>query len=213
MNNAYPELPSVPYERTAVEMWQVQNHIRSVPVDPEVQRAAYIMFRVESANGTKGVNQNYCGMQADGSRWPESLTHYFSGVAVEPENGTGRMRLFLAFARWEDCVDCLMDRVKARGLYIGAKALPISHLLVTDETSLVRAYTKEWAQGRADAEPSPDTIAAWHSMYGQAMALFRHGHVAPVPAPAPAPAAVDTDNSADALMAVEQQQLDQGTQA
>ena len=205
MINAYPELPSVPYERTEVDMWRVQDHIRAVPVDPEIQRAAYIMFRVESANGKSGVNQNYCGMQADGNRWPESLTHYFSGVVTEPENGTGRVRLFLAFARWEDCVDCLMDRVKARGLYIGAKALPISHMLVSTEDDLVRAYTKEWARGDAKAEPSVDTIASWRSMYGQAAALFRHGHVAP------APVATNVDTTADALNSAELTKLEGDT--
>lgn len=181
MNNAYPDLPMVPYERTTVTMMDVVDHIRSTGADVEVQRTGYIMFRVESANGTKGVNNNYIGMQADGSRWPDSLTPYFSGVTAEPENGTGNMRLFLAFARWEDCVDCLLNRVKARGLYIGAKAIPISHLLVSTETDLVRAYTKEWAQGNAAAEPDANTIAAWQSMYGQAAALFRHG--APTPSP------------------------------
>lgn len=196
MINAYPDLPMVPYGRTTVPMHEVISCLQQIDADPEIKRTTYIIFREESANGTKGVNNNYCGMQADGARWPENLTHYFSGVAEEPENGTGRMRLFLTFADWRDCISCLMDRVKGRGLYIGAKALPISHLLVTDETDLVRAYVKEWAQGSAAAEPSADTIAAWRSMYGEAQALFRHGH-APV---------ADPDNSADAL---NQQQLDQ----
>lgn len=201
MINAYPELPIVPYEKTLVPMHEVISCLQAMDADPEVRRAAYILFREESANGERGVNNNYCGMQADGSRWPESLTHYFVGVAAEPENGTGRMRLFLAFATWQDCVACLVDRVKARGLYIGALALPISHMQVTDETALVRAYVKEWARGNRDAEPSADTITAWREMYGQAAALFRHGA---------APAAPDPDNSADALMAAEQKQLDQG---
>lgn len=221
MINAYPEKPMVPYERTTVSMTKLPDgsggvieYMQAADCDPEVKRAAYILFRTESANGQSGLNNNYVGCQCDSGRWPAKFDALIIGVVQKVENGTGRTRLFAAFDRWQSCVDFLLDRVQTRGLYIGAKALPISHLLVTDETSLVRAYTKEWAQGRADAEPTSDTIAAWHSMYGQAMALFRHGHVAPdAPAPAPAPATVDTDNSADALMAAEQQQLDQGTQA
>src|SRR5579859_7288271 len=161
MNNAYPELPMVPYEQTRVPMAEVISCMQAMDVDPEIKRSSYIIFRIESANGWKGVNNNYCGMQADGGQWPASLTHYFSGVCEEPENGTGKTRLFLTFSKWQDCVACLVDRVKARGLYIGAKALPISHLLITDETDLVRAYTKEWARGNVTAEPSADAVAAW----------------------------------------------------
>jgi hypothetical protein len=202
MINSYPELPLVPYEATSVEMHEVISCMQAMDADPEVKRTAYIMFREESANGKKGVNNNYCGMQADSGRWPETLTHYFAGVAAEPENGTGRMRLFLTFARWQDCIACLMDRVKARGLYIGAMAVPISHLQIGSEADLVRAYVKEWARGNRDAEPDADTIAAWRSMYGQAQGLFRHGaSVAPRVAP-------DPDNSSDEL---NQRQLDQGS--
>jgi hypothetical protein len=38
-----------------------------------VKRASYVMFRNESGNGAKGINNNYCGAQADSGRWqPES---------------------------------------------------------------------------------------------------------------------------------------------
>lgn len=195
MINAYPEKPMIPYERTIVAMHDVIPCIQAADLDPEIKRAAYIMFRVESANGQSGLNNNYVGCQADSGRWPSKFDTSIAGIVQTTENGTGRTRLFVAFDSWQSCVDFLLDRVQARGLYIGAKALPISHLLVADETSLVRAYTKEWAQGRSDAEPSADTIASWHSMYGQAMALFRHHGVAPVPVASPA----DVEVSADTL--------------
>lgn len=213
MNNAYPELPMVPYERTTVPMVDVIAHIQSTGLDPEIQRAGYILFRTESANGTAGINNNYIGMQADSGEWPASLTHYFSGVVEEVENGTGRTRLFLAFNRWEDCVDCLLDRVQARGLYIEAKAVPISHMLVSTPTDLVRAYTKEWAQGNAKAEPSADTIAAWQSMYKQAVGLFPHHGLAPTPVVTHVAADTGADNSADALNAAEEQRIKQGSQS
>ena len=198
MINAYPEKPMVPYEQTTVPMHEVISYMQAAGCDPEVKRAAYIMFRVESANGQSGLNNNYVGCQCDAGRWPSQFDALIVGVVQKAENGTGRTRLFAAFDRWQSCVDFLLDRVTARGLYIGAKALPFSHLLVTDETSLVRAYTKEWAQGNANAEPSADTIAAWHSMYGQAMALFRHGHVASAPvAPAPVEVSADDLNAAE----------------
>lgn len=199
--NAYPEKPMVPYARTTVPMHEVISYMQGVPgLDPEVKRAAYVLFRVESSNGQSGICENYVGCQCDSGRWPAKFDSFIVGVVETMENGTGRQRLFAAFDRWQSCVDFLLDRVKTRGIYIGAKALPISHLLVTNETDLVRAYVKEWAQGSASAEPDANTIAAWHSMYGQAQALFRHG---PTPSPTP-----DPDNSADALMEREQQQLD-----
>lgn len=182
MINAYPEKPMVPYAHTTVPMVDVISYIQADDCDPEVKRAAYVMFRTESANGQSGLNNNYVGCQCDSGRWPSKFDPLIVGVVQTTENGTGRTRLFAAFDRWQSCVDFLLDRVATRGLYIGAKALPISHLLVSTEDDLVRAYTKEWAQGRSDAEPSADTIAAWRSMYRQAAALFCHGHVAHAPA-------------------------------
>jgi hypothetical protein len=171
--------------------------MQAIPhLDPEIKRAAYVLFRTESANGSSGLNNNYVGAQCDSGRWPAKFDALIVGVVQTMENGTGRTRLFAAFDRWQSCIDFLLDRVATRGLYIGAKALPISHLLVTDETDLVRAYTKEWAQGRADAEPSADTVAAWRSMYDQAQALFRHGS-APV---APVDTTTDALNNAEAKL-------------
>lgn len=188
MINAYPEKPMIPYERTSVPMHEVVSYMQGVPdIDPEIKRAAYIMFRVESANGASGVCNNYVGCQADSGRWPDKFDASIVGIVEKEENGTGKTRLFVAFDKWQSSIDFLLDRVAARGLYIGAKALPISHLLVSNETELVRAYTKEWAKGDSSAEPDASTIASWHSMYGQAAALFRHGAAAPAPTPAPAP--------------------------
>lgn len=183
MTNCYPEKPIIPYARTTVPMHEVISYMQAASgIDPEVKRAAYILFRVESANGQSGICENYVGCQADSGRWPAKFDPLIVGVVQTTENGTGRTRLFAAFDRWQSCVDFLLDRVATRGLYIGAKALPISHLLVTNQTDLVRAYVKEWAQGSAAAEPNADTVANWRSMYLQAEALFRHGHMQVAPA-------------------------------
>jgi hypothetical protein len=204
MPNAYPELPALDYERTTVPMTSVIAYLTMEARATEVKRAAYIMFRNESANGQSGVNNNYAGIQADGARWPEKYDAAFAGTVTEPENGTGITRIFLAFTDWRTSVDMLCDRVEARGLYIGGHTHLITNVSIATETDLATAYLREWVHGSAAYQPKQAELANFESMYGQAAALFRGGaSPAPAPAasaPAPAPAA---DNSADALNAAE----------
>ena len=69
--NYYPELPEVPYKKTSIAMSSVLAFAKSlVPMyGVDYVRMAYAVFRMESANGTKGVNNNYAGIQADNARW------------------------------------------------------------------------------------------------------------------------------------------------
>lgn len=162
MTNAYPELPCLKYEQTNVPMTAVVSYLHSLACPIEVKRMSYIMFRNESGNGEHGVNNNYCGIQADGARWSDQFTPMFSGTVLCPENGTGRTRVFLAFHRWEDCVAMLVNRVKGRGLYIGAPG-------IKTENDLAHCYYKQWVGN----PPTPQGLKDFESMYGQAMALFR----------------------------------------
>jgi hypothetical protein len=63
----------LPYKKTTVSMTAVNPYIASLHVPAEVKRAAYIIFRIESANGSKGVNSNFVGAQADSGRWQKEL--------------------------------------------------------------------------------------------------------------------------------------------
>lgn len=172
MANAYPELPQEPYRRTTVPMPDVIHFLQAANLPKEVKRSTYVVFRIESANGQSGVNNNYAGVQADGNRWAESLTHYFSGTTTTPENQTGRTRIFLCFRTWQDCVSFLADRMEARGLYVGGTTHQITQMEVTSPHDLVAAYYKEWVTGNADANPPPDQIAGFLLMYAQAEHLF-----------------------------------------
>lgn len=206
MTNAYPEKPTVPYVRTTVAMADVISYLQAAPQPVEVKRTAYIMWRIESANGQSGICNNYVGCQADGRRWDAKFDASIVGVVDMAENGTGRARLFVAFDHWQSCMDFLLDRVEHRGIYIGGVAIPISNMMVATETDLCTAYVREWASGRHDAQPTTQQLAGWHSMYGQACAYFRHGVE-------PAPANVSTDNtnpdnSADTLNAAQLIQKD-----
>jgi hypothetical protein len=172
MTNYYPEKPSVPYVRTQIEMAKVIAAIQSVPAPAEVKRMAYIMFRNESGNGSSGINNNYCGFQADSARWPQQFDNLISGVVTKVENGTGRTRLFLAFNDISGCIAMLVDRVQIRGLYIGGATHKVLVMAIGTSQDLARAYKKEWVSGSATAEPSAQELNNFLSMYGQAERLF-----------------------------------------
>ena len=215
--NAYPELPELDYEHTQVPMAEVIAYLSLQPRAIEVKRAAYIMFRNESANGTRGINNNYAGIQADGARWPAKFDGCFTGTVTMPENGTGNIRIFLAFKDWRTSVDMLCDRVEARGLYIGGTTHLVTHVAIATEADLATAYLREWVHGSATYKPTTTELANYESMYGQALALFRNAAspvvAAPKPVPVPAPAHIppppppphgggsSADNSADDLNA------------
>ena len=68
MTNAYPELPSTPYQRTSVPMSGVTAYLKALGVPAALKRAAYVIFRNESRNGQSGICNNYVGAQADAVR-------------------------------------------------------------------------------------------------------------------------------------------------
>lgn len=172
VRNSYPEKPIVPYRKTTVPMKDVIAYIYSLPVELEVKRATYIFFRNESTNGTKGINNNYAGIQADSGRWPAKFDAHVVGTVELKENGTGLLRRFVAFKDFRASVDFLADRVKARGLYVGGTTHKILTMKVPDADTLARAYYKEWVKGSATAEPTPEAKRNFLSMYKQATLHF-----------------------------------------
>lgn len=138
----------------------------------DVKRAGYVMFQNESGDGAKGINNNYCGAQADSGRWPEPFTNSFAGTVTIRENGTQRLRIFLAFKTMPGNLDFLMNRVLSRGLYIGGQTHHVLTMNVNSEDDLSRAYHKEWVTGSATSEPSAEETASFSSMYRQAMELI-----------------------------------------
>lgn len=95
--NYYPELPEIPFEKTKVEMPDVAVFARTLvgKYPKEAVRMAYAVFRNESANGTKGVNHNYAGIQADNARWTK-LPGEPVATCVRIDSG-GANRRFLCF--------------------------------------------------------------------------------------------------------------------
>ena len=130
------------------------------------------MFRNESGNGSKGINNNYIGAQADSGRWSDSFTDSFAGTVTVKENVTNGLRVFFAFKALAEDIDFLMNRVLTRGIYVGGHTHLVLTMSVDDEEALARAYHKEWVTGSANSEPSADGMTSFLSMYHQAVNLI-----------------------------------------
>lgn len=173
LHNAYPELPEVPFERTSVSMDDVKAYIATIPYIAEVKRAVYMIFRYESANGEKGVNNNYIGMQADGNRLPDRWIQYFAGTCIKNENSTGKQRRFIAFKDWRTSVVLLADNVFRRGMYIGENVEGDYYKgTVKSVRDLAQSYTDEWVEGEVNLAPEQDLVQSFDSMYKQAAKLY-----------------------------------------
>ncbi|PUZ25389.1 hypothetical protein DCC81_13925 [Chitinophaga parva] len=171
--NAYPELPVLEYEQTSVPMEDVISYLAGQDAPREIKRSVYIIFRNESANGTRGINNNYAGAQADGARWSSIFDDMLAGVVEKEEAKTGKVRLFLAFYSWENSVDFLLNRVSSRGIFIGGYARLIAKMEVDTPDHLVTAYFRDWVMGDATYKVSAEEKANFLSMYKQATELFK----------------------------------------
>lgn len=176
IKNAYPELPVLKYERTAVTLSDVVVYIKSLLLPIPIKAAMYTMFRFESANGTKGVNNNYTGIQADGNRWADRFTPDMSGTISMQENGQngvpGKVRIFIGFKTFEGCINMLADRVQARGLYIGGITHKVVRIRIDTPEDFVVAYKREWVTGNPHYIPTESEMKNIAGTYRQGVALF-----------------------------------------
>lgn len=172
MKNAYPEKPVLQYMRTRVEMAAVIMHLKSMDVPAVLKRAAYTFFRFESGNGRSGVNNNYTGVQCDGARWPAEYDSLIVGTVVKKENGTGNVRIYPAFARWQDSIYFTVTNAQRRGLYIGGKTWKYTNIKVRSVANLCTAYKREWVTGNPDYTPGEKEKEEFASVYRQAEKIF-----------------------------------------
>lgn len=170
--NAYPDKPVLPYRKTTAKMADVIQYIASTNIPFELKRAVYIFFRIESANGDSGINNNYIGAQADSGRWPSEYDSKIAGTVVKKENQTGRERRFIAFNSYQDCIDFLSGRLQARGLFVGGTTHKIVTMEVKTPVDLARAYIYEWVTGDANAKPSNNQIDNFLLIYRQSEKYF-----------------------------------------
>ena len=159
--NSYPELPEIAYKRTTVNMLDVIRHANSYKVYPlEVRRAAYCLFRNESANGEKGVNGNFAGIQADCGRWSGLKNAIATCVRVDSGRKARRFICFDEKTGYKDTFDFLCLKVRERGMFIGAPDVP-------NTTALTAAYLKKWV-GRTMCVPNDAELHSWNSLYNDA---------------------------------------------
>lgn len=118
VKNFYPELPEIEYQSTSVSMNDVVYFARTLlqAYSQLYVRAAYAIFRNESANGVRGVNNNYAGIQADDARW-ENLPGQPIGTCVKFDSGKVERR-FLCFGEdgYKISFELLCIKCQQRGI-------------------------------------------------------------------------------------------------
>ena len=172
-NKAYPLLPQLAFKKTSIDMDSVIAYIKRLTASIEVKRATYLIFRNESANGAKGIQNNYIGLQSDGDKFPNEYSVHFTGYCVKNENNTGKARGFLCFDKWQASVDILSDEISTRGLFVGGKIqspyVPFQEVV---EANFCKAYNCMWVYGDNKYKPTAIEIKDFNSMYSQAKKLF-----------------------------------------
>lgn len=172
MTNAYPEKPLVPYKKTTVDMPTVIADLKAIDTLTEVKRAAYVIFRGESGNGASGICFNFCGFQGDSGRWDAKYDNLITGIVQKTENGTSKIRLFLAFKDVSGCLYMLSDKIQARGLYVGGDCNKVYIGHIDNPNELATAYYQSWVTGKPGAIPPASAVSNFLSMYNQAAKLF-----------------------------------------
>ena len=172
VKNFYSNLPEVPYQKTKIEMAAVVVYIRSLSVSIAVKIAIYVIFRNESANGQKGVNENYAGIQADSGSWPANISSLAIATTIIKENMTGKVRRFLVFRDFKASIDFLADRIQSRQLYVGGTPPNIYKNRISDRNDWVVAYYREWVTGSSSANIPEEEKAYLLKMYAQGIVMF-----------------------------------------
>jgi hypothetical protein len=119
VRNSYPALPQVAFMRTTVEMPLVVLFAKTLleMYGAAVVTMAYAIFRNESGNGSKGVNNNYAGIQADCGVWT-NLPGKPVATCIKKDNG-GELRRFLCFDSdgYKTSFELLCIKVKDRDMH------------------------------------------------------------------------------------------------
>lgn len=168
--NAYPELPLLDYEETTIAMDDVIAYLAEQDAPRELKRSVYVIFRNASADGSKGINNNFAGAAADGSRWPSIIDELIAGV-VEKKEGK-KTRLFLGFHHWENSIDFLVNRISSRGIFIGSYARLIAKMEVDTPDHLAVAYYRDWVMGDANYAVTAEEKANFLGVYKEAVKAF-----------------------------------------
>jgi hypothetical protein len=166
--NFYPGKPQLGYKKTIVSLEKVADYLNTTGYPVEVKRATYVIFGIESGNGQHGINNNYCGAQADSGKWPGKYDGFIVGTVLQYENGTGKLRRFLAFSDYTASIMFLADRLLHRGIYIGGTTYKIVKMTPQSPAELALAYTREWITGNPKSNLDLNILKAVVSRYNDA---------------------------------------------
>jgi len=113
--NVYDKLKEVPYEQTTVSKAEVIAYLNyATAFDVNIKRSVLAIWRNESANGSKGVNNNYFGIQADNSKWPDGDA-FIIGTSVKVDSG-GATRRFAVFADYKSNLNFMLNTIRRKNL-------------------------------------------------------------------------------------------------
>lgn len=157
IKNYYPAFPEIPYKRTSSDMPTLVAFAKTLigKYSLDTVKMAYCIIRNESANLTSGVNNNYCGIQADNAVWEGLDPKYIVGTCVKTD-GAGDTRRFICFDEngYKTCFDFLCYKVQQRKIvdYKSYQAKWVSNEkedtpeAKADFESLMRSATKNFPQ-------------------------------------------------------------------
>lgn len=177
VRNAYPEKPVVDRVSTYILKTQLatylQNKIKSgLNKNVAIAVLAKAISEQGSGNQLKGFNNNFFGVQTDGSRWNSKYDNDIIGT-VNVVDGSGRLRGFAVFATWETGAEFAISNIESRGIYVGGTTTYITKgTKVNNATDWVKVYYKEWVTGDKSREPSQAIIDSRLSMYDEAVKLI-----------------------------------------
>jgi hypothetical protein len=177
VRSAYPEKPVVASVPTYIPQTQLADYLKTkVAAGLNKNVAIAVMAKSISEQGSgdqlKGFNNNFYGVQTDGSRWDAKYDNDIVGT-VNKVDGSGALRGFAAFRTAEVGADFTVSNVERRGIYVGGTTTYLTKgTKVNTPTDWVRVYYKEWVRGDASAEPDAATLKGRLSMYATATKLI-----------------------------------------
>lgn len=177
VRNAYPEKPILEFTRTYISQAQLANYLKTkVAAGLNKNVAIAVMAKSISEQGSgdqlKGFNNNFFGVQTDGSRWSSQYDNDIIGT-VNVVDGGGRLRGFAAFNTWEIGADFAVSNIEKRGIYVGGTTTYITKgTKVNTAEDWVKVYYKEWVTGDVNRDPSKDFLDGRLAIYDTAKKLI-----------------------------------------
>ena len=172
--NSYPEKSVVAFTAIAIDKQKIIDILKLSDCSAEIKRSAYVIMRNETGNFHSIINgTNPTGTQADSGRWASIWDSKIVATCLKNEGMTGKERRFVVFDKLETGINFLINRIQAKGLFIGEKVDTdyVKGDVLTVE-QLAVAYAKEWVYGNETIKPDSQFIKDFTSMYNQSKMLF-----------------------------------------